>query len=87
MPDAMKRHLTGFGLYSNPKITDDGVKNLERLRSLETLQLQFTQISDDGLALLGQLPALRFLDIRGTQVSPETARAFDEAHAGCKVYR
>ncbi len=51
------------------KITDAGLKHLERLPSLRVLTLSDTQVSDAGLEHLKCLADLRLLDLRGTDVT------------------
>jgi internalin A len=50
-------------------ITDEGMKELNGMRSLTSLSLCQTRITDAGLKELKGLANLRFLDLTGTQVT------------------
>jgi hypothetical protein len=65
-------HLTGLGL-SGTSITDEGLRQLKKLRTLDTLTLAETKVTDEGLAELIELKALRTLDVRGTGVTADGA--------------
>ena len=60
--------LTELDLRGAP-ITDDDLRHLAALPSLESLSLHGTPITDAGLAHLGDLVRLRSVVLRGTQVT------------------
>jgi hypothetical protein len=54
---------------SNTKITDDGLRHLSALPSLEELNLQNTDITDQGLEQLKRSKGLNSLSVDGTNVT------------------
>ena len=56
------------------KITDEGIKRLNKLKKLRYLSLTGCQITDASVELLAGLPSLRKLIISGTRIS-EAGRA------------
>lgn len=52
----------------SPAFTDEGLKQLNGLRTLKTLELRGTSITDDGLKSLDGLPSLRILDLNDTKI-------------------
>lgn len=57
-------------------ITDTGLKQLESLRNIESLDIGFSQgkITDIGAKSLLKMPKLRFLNIYGSSIGDETLR-------------
>jgi hypothetical protein len=53
------------------EISDDGLKHLSRLQSLNSLSLNFTGVSDDGLKHVSSLPNLELLQLNETAISNE----------------
>ena len=51
------------------QITDDGLKHLVDLPTLEKLHLEETKLTDNGLDHLRNIPKLKWLNIYGTEVS------------------
>ncbi len=58
------RHL----LLDGTQVTDDGIRHLESLTSLELLSLNHLKITDRGLVHLRPLTGIRWLDLGGTRV-------------------
>ena len=54
------RHLLADG---NTSVTDAGLNALERLRSLDSLDLEGSAVSDAGLRMLGSVRTLRWVDL------------------------
>jgi hypothetical protein len=72
--------ITGLGLSGCRAITDEGVRHLATLPSLQHLDLSGTGITDAGLSVLRHLPRLRTLSLAGTRVTDEGAASL--AHCG-----
>jgi hypothetical protein len=60
-------------------ITDAGLRHLEGLPNLTSLDLQNTQVTDQGLDVLKSLPKLIQVYIHGSKVTPEGAQALQAA--------
>ena len=58
-----------------PGITDMGLRHLEGMANLTSVDLQDTQITDEGLASLKTIPKLKQIYIHGSKVTPEGDRA------------
>jgi internalin A len=58
-----------------PSITDAGLRQLEDLPNLTSLDLQNTQVSDEGLATLKTMPKLTQVYIHGSRVTAAGAQA------------
>ena len=56
-------------LNNNRLVTDDGLRNLEALKDLRSLDLKGTSVTDRGLQRLQGLTYLRYLRMHGTQVT------------------
>jgi hypothetical protein len=54
-----------------PAITDAGLRHLEGLPNLTSLDLQNTQVTDQGLEVLKTMPKLAQLYVHGSKVTPE----------------
>ncbi len=63
------------------KVSDAGVKHLERAKSLTYLVLDNTGVGDAGLVALGKLPALKELHLEGTKVTDTGVSALGDAGA------
>lgn len=63
--------LTGLGLSGCRHVTDDGVRHLARLASLQHLDLSGTVITDRGLEVLRYLPELRTISLAGTRITDQ----------------
>jgi hypothetical protein len=61
-------HLVSLNLFDD-RITDDGVKSLERLLNLKTLNLTGTHVSDRGLSSIARLPKLETIFLGRTNVT------------------
>ena len=55
--------------FSKTQITDQGLKELSRVQSLEQLRLASPKITDDGLGALEDLAQLRFLHLLDMPIS------------------
>lgn len=62
-----------------PAITDAGLRQLEGLPNLTSLDLQNTQVTDEGLAVLKTMPKLMQLYIHGSRITPAGADAVKAA--------
>ncbi|HVX14886.1 MAG TPA: hypothetical protein VHC22_27095 [Pirellulales bacterium] len=62
-----------------PSITDAGLRQLEGLPNLTSLDLQNTQIGDEGLATLKTMPKLAQVYIHGSRITAEGAAALQAA--------
>ncbi|HVA45121.1 MAG TPA: hypothetical protein VNH11_01935 [Pirellulales bacterium] len=58
-----------------PGITDAGLRQLEGLPNLTSLDLQNTQVSDEGLAVLKTMPKLAQLYIHGSRITAQGAES------------
>jgi len=72
--------LTGLGLSGCRHVTDDGMRHLARLTSLQHLDLSGTAITDAGLQVLRHLPELRTISLAGTRVTDEGVGALAHCH-------
>jgi hypothetical protein len=66
-------------LVLSPSITDAGLRQLEGLPNLTSLDLQNTQVTDQGLDALKTMPKLVQLYIHGSKITPEGAQALETA--------
>ncbi|HET6882558.1 MAG TPA: hypothetical protein VFI31_20495 [Pirellulales bacterium] len=62
-----------------PAITDAGLKQIEGLPNLTSLDLQGTQVTDEGLAVVKTLPKLVQIYTHGSRITPEGAAALEVA--------
>lgn len=62
-----------------PSITDAGLRHLEGLPNLTSLDLQNTQVTDEGLAVLKTMPKLVQVYIHGSRITPDAADALQAA--------
>ncbi len=63
------------------KVTDAGVKHLERAKTLTYLVLDNTGVGDAGLVALGKLPALKELHLEETKITDTGVAALSSAGA------
>jgi len=56
------------------KVTDEGLKHLQKFTSLQTLELSYAAVTDDGLKYLLALPNLRTLRLIDTDVTEQGAK-------------
>ena len=63
--------LTALGLSGCKGVTDEGVRHLARLPSLQHLDLTGTSVTDAGLQVLRHLPQLRTLSLAWNRVTGE----------------
>jgi hypothetical protein len=72
---------------SDTNVTDEGLKELGKLKHLQWLVLARTKVTDEGLAHLTQLKELRMLIISGTKVTAAGVADFEKAMLRwkCKV--
>lgn len=59
---------------SHSSVTDAGLVELGKSRSLEEISLFDTQITNQGLLPLCEAPSLRKIDVRGTSVSADAVQ-------------
>ena len=78
--------LDRIGLAST-RVTDEGIRNLNR-RALEELRLDSNQsITDVGLRELSKIPSIRSLYLYGsTNLTEAGVVAFEKAHPECEVF-
>ena len=62
-----------------PAATDAGLRHLEGLPNLTSLDLQNTQVTDQGLEVLKTMPKLLQVYIHGSKVTPEGEEALKAA--------
>ncbi|HEV3341313.1 MAG TPA: leucine-rich repeat domain-containing protein [Pirellulales bacterium] len=62
-----------------PAATDAGLRHLEGLPNLTSLDLQNTQVTDQGLDVLKTMPKLVQVYIHGSKVTPEGEQALQAA--------
>jgi hypothetical protein len=70
--------LASLGL-AGTALTDEGLKSIGRLKSLEVLVLTNTAVTDDGVLQLKPLAKLRVLDLKGTRVTAEAVAELKQA--------
>lgn len=68
---ARVEHLTALDLSGSRALTDEGARQLVRLRGLRHLDLSGTAITDRALEILCELPALETLGLAMTHISDE----------------
>jgi hypothetical protein len=66
-------------------VTDAGLKELARLKSLKELSLFKTHVTDAGLKELAGLMSLQFLDLRKTKVTDAGLRELHKALPECEI--
>lgn len=62
-----------------PAATDAGLRHLEGLPNLTSLDLQNTQVTDEGLESLKTMPKLLQVYIHGSKITPEGEQALQAA--------
>jgi hypothetical protein len=72
--------LTAIGLSGCREITDDGLRHLARLASLQHLDLTGTAVTDGGLEVLRHLPNLRTLSLAGNRVTGDGLAVLAHCH-------
>jgi Leucine-rich repeat (LRR) protein len=65
------KRLKTLNLGGNKDVTNEGIKVLAAIESLEWLNISSTSVNDEGLKHLGALPNLRVLVLASTAVSDE----------------
>ena len=68
--------LKSISLDENPQLTDTGIVEIEKLKSLEHLFLSYTGITDEGLARLQNLNNLERIYLEGTAVTDACVAGF-----------
>lgn len=68
------------------QVTDEGMKTVRLMRSLERLHLENTAVTDAGIAELASLPKLEYLNLYGTKVSNAIFDTFATLPSLKKVY-
>ncbi len=74
--------LQRLGL-GDTQITDDGLVELSRVKSLEAICLNNSAVSDKGLAKLKSLPGLKVIQFEGTKITPAGIADFHKTKPGC----
>jgi len=77
--------VTWIHLFEAASVDDSGIKNLNGLKRLESLNVGHTEVSDIGLQELKGLSNLTQLDLTGTQVTPAGAASLQAALPNCKI--
>jgi len=67
------------------KITDEGLKELVRVKNLETLFLDGTGITDVGLKELYKLNELKILYLRNTKVTKKGVKELKDKLKNCDI--
>lgn len=62
-----------------PATTDAGLKHLEGMANLTSLDLQNTQVSDEGLTVLKTLPKLTQVYVHGSRITDAGAASLEAA--------
>jgi Leucine-rich repeat (LRR) protein len=89
--DTGLKHLEGLTqlqtleLESSVHFTDGGLEQLGRLRQLDILNLDDTQVTDAGLEHLKGLTQLRMLGLTGTKVTDEGVKRLKQALPNCMI--
>ncbi len=87
--DLTAKRLTGTRLTKlkliGTKITDEGLRHIGQIDTLEMLSLYRTEVGDAGLRHLHGLPRLRILAVGNTAVTPQGRKAIQRAIPGLKV--
>ncbi len=68
------------------QVTDEGMKSVGKMRSLERLHLENTKITDAGIEHLGALGKLEYLNLYGTKVDNGIFETFAKLPSLKKVY-
>ena len=68
------------------RITNDGLRNLQDLRSVRTLILASTRINDDGMEIVASFPRLQMLSLARTRVTDEGLSHLENSHALERLY-
>ena len=77
--------VTWIHLFEAASVDDPGIKNLNGLKRLESLNVAHTEVSDIGLQELKSLTNLTQLDLTGTQVTPSGAASLQAGLPKCKI--
>jgi len=78
-------NLTRLNLGLNKDITDEGIKSLEGLKYLESLNLYGTAVTDGTIESLKMIKTLKRVYLWQTQVTPEGAESLRSAIEGIEV--
>ncbi len=65
-------NLKRLGVSANPGLTDEGLKSIAKLTSLEHLDLSGTGVSDQGLRVVAGLPKLQTLVLDRTTINSDS---------------
>jgi prepilin-type processing-associated H-X9-DG protein len=76
----VKLHLSG-------DFTNDGLRTVARIASLEELGLRSDAITDDGLLVLAELTLLKRLTVSGKQITDDGIDALRERMPACTIDR
>lgn len=85
--DSLVNSLRVLHVSHNSRITDETCESVLRLKGLEELDLNFTEISDAGLKTLTAHPRLKFISLSGTKVSKDAISLVKRARPSLKVVR
>jgi hypothetical protein len=66
-------------------ITDEGLRDLKRLRNIEILWLSGTSVTDNCLPYLSDLKSLREVDLTVTQVTDVGAAKLQQSLPSCRI--
>jgi hypothetical protein len=77
--------LRGLDLTGNKQLTDEGFRQLAKIKTLEKLVLSFTYIGDDGLEAFAKLDRLVHLDVSKTRITPAGLAFVKAALPKCHV--
>jgi Leucine-rich repeat (LRR) protein len=70
---------------SDTNVTDDGLKHLQGLTQLRTLDLSATNVTDAGLKHLQGLTELQILDLNGTKATGDGVKRLQRALPNCRI--
>jgi hypothetical protein len=60
-------------MFSNPTLTDEQLKEIAQIKSLQSLILDDTSVTDAGIAYLGLMTVLYELRLFGTKITDANA--------------
>lgn len=77
--------ITSIFTDGNNRVTDDGVRDLARLRKLKFLDLEWSAVTDAALPWIAQMAALEHVDLEFTFLTPEAVQALLDSRPGLTV--
>lgn len=83
-------HLNAFPGFKNlrlmgSEVTDDGLRQLSRLRNLEDIRLDGMDVTDNGLEHLAEIKTLRLVSVLGTKVTADGVAKLKPSLPNCTI--